>query len=73
MTPWLLFAVADTLTALFGASTVLSLAVIVTVPLLDVWPAAMVSALFMLSAKSPATAGGNASAETVTVVVWLDA
>ena len=73
MTPRLLLADADTLTALFGASTVLSFAVIVTVPVLDVWPAAMVRILFALSAKSPATAGGNASAETVTVVATLDA
>ena len=65
----LLVAVADTVTRLSAASTSLSTAVMVTVPLLEVWLAAMVSTLLALRMKSRATAGLTAFAATVTVVV----
>ena len=65
-------AVAETRTCLFGVSTLLLTAVIVTTPVLVVAPAAMVSTLFVLSVKSSATAGEIAVASTVTVVVALD-
>ena len=59
--------VAETVTDLSGASTVLSTAVTVTVPALVVAPGAIVSVVVELSVKSPATAGGTAAAVTVTV------
>ena len=65
-------AVADTVTLLFPPATLLSLAVIVTVPVLAVDPAAMVS-VEPLSVKSAATAGETAIADTVSVVASLDA
>ena len=73
MTPWVLLAVADTVTVLSGASTLLSTPVMVTTPVLAVASAAIVSVVLVLSAKSPATAGDTAVADTVTVVAWLDA
>ena len=63
----------DTVTVLFAASTELSTAVIVTVPVLAVLPAAIVRTLFAVRLKSPATAGLTALAETVTVTAALDA
>ena len=63
----------DTVTVLFGASTELSTAVIVTVPVLAVLPAAIVSVVFVDRLKSPATAGLTALADTVTVTAALDA
>ena len=63
----------DTVTVLFAASTVLSTAVTVTVPLLAVLPAAIVSVLLADKLKSPDTAGLTALAETVTVTAALDA
>ena len=63
---------ADTLTDLSAASAVLSLAVIVTAPELEVPPAAMVRVLFELKEKSPETAGETAAADTVSVTVSLD-
>ena len=66
-------AVPDTVTSLFGASTLLFTAVIVTVPVLEVLPAAIVSVLFVDIVKSPATAGLTALAETVTVMAALEA
>ena len=63
----------DTVTVLFGASTLLLFAVIVTVPVLAVAPAAIVRTLSVDRLKSPATAGLTALAETVTVTAALDA
>ena len=57
----------DTVTVLFGASTLLFAAVIVTVPVLAVLPAAIVRTLFVVRLKSPDTAGLTGLAETVTV------
>ena len=62
-----LVAVADTVTSLSGASTALSTALIVTVPVLVVAPAVIVNSLFTLSVKSAATAGDTAAADTVTL------
>ena len=62
----------DTVTSLSGASTALSTAVKVTVPVLVVWPAAIVSVV-PLCLKSPDTAGGTGVAETVTVATSPDA
>ena len=67
-----LVAVPETDTLLFPPATLLSLAVIVTVPVLVVNPAAMVS-VEPLSVKSAATAGETAIAETVIVVASFDA
>ena len=64
--------VAETVTCLSGASTELSTAVIVTVPVLVVEPAAMVRLLSVLRLKSPETAGETAAAETVRVTSALD-
>ena len=61
-------AVPDTVTRLSGASVVSFTDVIVTVPVLAVAFAAIVSVLAADSVKSPATAGDTASAETVIVV-----
>ena len=58
--------VPETVTVLSGASTGLSIAVIVTVPLLRVAFAAKLKVV-PSSSKSPATAGDTASANTVTV------
>ena len=60
--------VADTVTRLSGASVVSFTDVIVTVPVLVVALAAIVSVVVADSVKSPATAGDTASAETVIVV-----
>ena len=77
VTPWELDAIPDTVTCLSGASVALSFAVIVTVtvPMLAVAPAAMVSIFAALSVKSPSTApdAATAAADTVTVVTALDA
>ena len=62
----------ETVTSLSGALVLLSCAVIVTVPVLLLCPAGIVSCLLALSAKSPATAGPTGTAETVTVVSALD-
>ena len=61
------------MTSLSGASTLLSAAVIVTLPVLDVASAVIVSFLFVLNEKSPATAGDTATADTVTSTASLDA
>ena len=58
----------DTVTDLSNSASALSTAAIVTVPLLVIAPAAMVSFLFVLRVKSPASALVPAAAETVTVV-----
>ena len=68
--PWLLVAVPDTVTLLFASSRVLFTAV--TVPVLLVLPAAIVSVLAALRRKSPATVSVPAVAPTVTVVAALD-
>ena len=52
--------VAETVMLLFGALTELSAAVMVTVPVLVLEPAAIVSVLSVLSAKSDAVAGDTA-------------
>ena len=65
-------AVAETVTCLSGASTSLSAAVMVTVLVLVMEPAAMVRVLSVLSAKSPDTAGDTAATDTVSVMSWLD-
>ena len=64
-------AVPETVTDLFGASMLLSDAVIVTVPVLVVAFAAMVSVCVLDSVKSPDTAGATAAADTVIVVAAL--
>ena len=65
--------VAETVTLLSGASTSnCPTAVMVTVPVLVVEPAAMVSFLLVLTEKSDAVAGDTAAAETVSVTSWLD-
>ena len=69
VSPWVLAAVPVTRTVLSGASTALPVAVSVTVPVLAVCPAATVSTVFVLSAKSSATG----AAATVIVVAALDA
>ena len=71
-TPLVPLTEADTSTDLSAASAVLSLAVIVTAPELEVPPAAMVRVLFELKEKSPETAGETAAADTVSVTVSLD-
>ena len=63
--------VADTVTDLSGASTWLFTAVMVTVPVLPVEPAEIVS-VAPLCARSPATAGDTAEADTDTVTASLD-
>ena len=65
-------AVAETVTSLSGASTSLSAAVMVTVPVLVFEPAAMVSVVFVLKLKSEEVAGDTAAADTVNVTSWLD-
>ena len=72
-TPVLPLAAPDTVTSLFGASTSLSFAAIVTVPVLVVVPAAIVSFRFVVSVKSPSTAGLTGAADTVTVTASLTA
>ena len=62
----------ETVTDLSGASVVLSTAVIVTVPVLAVPPAAIVNVLSALSAKSPDVAGAAAAADTVIVTASPD-
>ena len=62
----------DTVTLLFGSSLSLFTAVIVTVPLLVVDPAAIVSVVVLDSVKSDATAFVLAVADTVIVVAALD-
>ena len=57
---------------MFGASVSLSSAVIVTVPVLVVALAAMVSSLLSLKVKSSGTAGRTAAADTVIVVAAVD-
>ena len=62
-----------TVSRLAAATMSLSTAVNVTVPVLVVEPAAMVSVLFVLSVKSAATAGETGAADTVTVTSSLEA
>ena len=64
--------VAETVTLLSGLSAALLTAVTVTVPVLDVDPAAMVSFVLVLRLKSPATAGETGAADTVTVTASLE-
>ena len=66
-------AVPETVTDLFGESTVLPFAVTVTVPVLVTSPAAMVRVVALDRPKSAATAPVPADAETVTVTAALDA
>ena len=73
VTPLELVATPDTVTVLAFASTLLSLVVMVTVPVLDVSPAAMVRVVLALRPKSSAAAPVSGVAETVTVVTSLDA
>ena len=63
---------ADTLTLLLAVSTSLLTAVMVTVPVLVVAEAAMVSTLLELRRKSRAAAGLTGVAATVMVVLWLE-
>ena len=63
----------ETVTLLFGSSLLLSVAEIVTVPLLVVDPAAIVSVVVLDSVKSPSAAFVPAVADTVIVVAALDA
>ena len=65
-------AVPETVTDLFGESTVLPFAVTVTVPALAVAPAAMVRVVAVLRVKSPDAAPVPAAAATVTVTAALD-
>ena len=58
----------DTVTLLVGWSVALSTAVIVTVPVLEVAPAAIRSSVFELSRKSEAAVFVPAAADTVTTV-----
>ena len=70
--PWVFAAAPETVTCLSAASTLLSLALTVTVPVLRVCRAGTVSTLLPLSVKSPETAAPTAAADTVTVVASLD-
>ena len=70
-TPWPPATVAETVISLSGASTELSTAVMVTVPVLVVAPAAMVSVV-PACVKSPDTVGETAAAETVRVTSSLE-
>ena len=72
VTPRELTALPDTVTVLSGESTVLGMAVTVTVPVLVMAPAAMTSSLLLLSAKSRANAFKPGTADTVTVVLASD-
>ena len=67
LTPRPPLALADTVTVLFGASTPLSTAAMVTSPAPKVWPGAMVRVLLDETAKSSSEAGGTGDAETVKV------
>ena len=70
--PWLFVAVPVTTTVLFASSRLLFTAVTVTVPVLLVCPAAIVSIGLALRRKSPPTVSVPAVAPTVTVVAALD-
>ena len=72
-TPLFPLTVADTVTCLSGASVELLTAVTVTVPVLVVAPAAMVSVFVLDKLKSPASALVPAVAATVSVTASLDA
>ena len=72
-TPLSPLTVADTVTSLFGASVVSLTAVTVTVPVLVVAPAAIVSVFVLDRLKSPAAAFVPAVAATVSVTASLDA
>ena len=72
VTPCEFAAAPDTVTLWFGSSVSSSVAVIVTVPVLLVAPAAMVSVFSALREKSAASASAPAAAETVTSVSALD-
>ena len=63
---------AETVTSLSAASTSLSTAVTVTVPVLVFEPAAMVRVVSVLRLKSDDVAGDTAAAETVRVTSWLE-
>ena len=63
----------DTVTVLFGASTLLFTAVIFTSPVLVFCPDAIVSVVFVDRLKSPDTAGLTALAETVIVTAAVAA
>jgi len=65
-------AAAWTVNILSGVSTLLSTAVMVTVPVLVVSPAAMVRIGLLLKVKSSATAGATGSTDTVRVVASPD-
>ena len=67
MIPWAFSAAPDTSTRLLGAVNSLFTPESVTLPVLTVWPAGIVSRV-PLSRKSPATAGFCAVAVTVTTV-----
>ena len=70
---WAVFAaVPDTVTRRLSSSAVLLTAVIVTVPVLSSFPAAIVSVVLLLSSKWLAVAGDTANADTVIVVSALD-
>ena len=71
-TPLVPVTVAETVTVLFGPSLASSVAVIVTVPVLAVAPAASVNVLTDDSVKSPACAFMPAVADTVNVTASLD-
>ena len=64
--------VANTVTDLSGASTLLSTPVMVTAPLPLVDPVAMVKVLLEVRVKSPLTAGDTGLADTVKVTAWED-
>ena len=63
--------VAVTSTSLFAACTSLFTEVMVTVPVLSVWPAVMVSPTLALRLKSLACAGATGAAATVTIASSL--
>ena len=66
-------AVPETVTDLFGESTVFPFAVTVTIPVLVVSPDAIVNSSALDNVKSSATAPAPAAASTVTVTASLDA
>ena len=73
--PWPPVTVPETVTDLFGESTAFPFAVTVTVPVLVIEPAGIVSIFAVLRSKSAPTAPVPAAAATVTVTAspdWLD-
>ena len=71
--PWPPETVAETVRVLFGVSTLLFAAVIVTVPVLVVVPAGIFNCLLALSVKSEAVAGETSFADTLSVTSSLEA